>query len=431
MVFTGIWNEYGVTRQLTLEQLHDVCLQNSIEFSEDASSSELRELLHKNNVVPLASMFEDFDDSKDPSSPTAAALRIRNWKVNARSPSFLVCKIDDLDLQDSTIEFYQHINGGLGSSGVFVAQTKDGVLVVKEAPSPVSTLFANSLGSGMCNQLFLLDEALETFPVRWGVPSTRLLARENPNFAHIIDGLSKLENVRNSGQGCDIPRIQRLSLCRYILLIEFVPGKTLYNMHPDRTKLILDERVLSTIGSTLLFDMLINNFDRVPSIWNNEGNAANLIFQTSEDNDGGECCSGISLIDQTVTSISHEEQRQKYMEKVYAFVSGAVKGELAVAEPLQGFFLTNTYNTCDIGEKGMKALLNGFCKSIDLIRKGKALRELINAAAVHVTTVFSNAEIDEEQTKLAREQLQEVDAFVNEVYQTVVAAADGIPLIQN
>ena len=39
------------------------------------------------------------------------------------------------------------------------------------------------------------------------------------------------------------------------------------------------EAVLESIGAIIAMDMLLNNFDRTPFVWDHEGNANNIMFQ--------------------------------------------------------------------------------------------------------------------------------------------------------
>lgn len=75
----------------------------------------------------------------------------------------------------------------------------------------------------------------------------------------------------------------------YILLQEYIPAITLDKIGEKRA-----ERCMSTnyadassrlinIGRIVAGDLLINNMDRFPVIWDNDGNYGNILFEVKTD----------------------------------------------------------------------------------------------------------------------------------------------------
>jgi hypothetical protein len=72
------------------------------------------------------------------------------------------------------------------------------------------------------------------------------------------------------------------------LLMEFIPGaKMLTGETPASAAEVfgsstpLGQQNLRDLGKIVAFDMLINNTDRIPAVWDNNGNLGNLLFDTT------------------------------------------------------------------------------------------------------------------------------------------------------
>merc|ERR1712137_261885 len=85
------------------------------------------------------------------------------------------------------------------------------------------------------------------------------------------------------------------------------------------------------MGAVAVCDVLINNWDRLllPPIFSKEGNPTNLIFTKggNGDGDGDGKFIAVALIDQAITPILHQENCEKYLQKVRDFFSGALRHE--------------------------------------------------------------------------------------------------------
>jgi hypothetical protein len=100
----------------------------------------------------------------------------------------------------------------------------------------------------------------------------------------------------------------RLDGQKYAILFEFSRGTALKSATDPGGS--LGDAVLRQLGGVLLFDVLINNWDRMPlrGVWTNEGNLGNVLVD-------GE---NVTIIDQTMTVIP-VQHRAPYLAAVDAF----------------------------------------------------------------------------------------------------------------
>jgi hypothetical protein len=97
------------------------------------------------------------------------------------------------------------------------------------------------------------------------------------------------------------------------VLMEFFPGFTLKDpeVRSFLSSPVSGPKLLHQLGSMILVDMLLNNFDRTPCIWSHLGNANNLIFRHS---DGGNV--DLCTIDQGCSPIINEQGLVAYLLNV-------------------------------------------------------------------------------------------------------------------
>eukprot|EP00930_Biecheleria_cincta_P085022 TRINITY_DN74448_c0_g1_i1.p1 TRINITY_DN74448_c0_g1~~TRINITY_DN74448_c0_g1_i1.p1 ORF type:complete len:285 (-),score=48.95 TRINITY_DN74448_c0_g1_i1:297-1151(-) len=88
------------------------------------------------------------------------------------------------------------------------------------------------------------------------------------------------------------------------------------------------------LGRLMAFDMLINNFDRAPLVWTNDGNLSNVMLGSSLDSVVG--------IDQAVAPITHKQGMLTYLQRVQRTVLELRKGELDVLAAVKNAILVNT-----------------------------------------------------------------------------------------
>ena len=75
----------------------------------------------------------------------------------------------------------------------------------------------------------------------------------------------------------------------FILIEEYIPAVTLHNMGSNRADRCFNvaypdaSNRLINIGKIIAADIVLNNPDRMPMIWDNHGNSTNLLFEIKTD----------------------------------------------------------------------------------------------------------------------------------------------------
>eukprot|EP00039_Didymoeca_costata_P006942 m.94873 g.94873 ORF g.94873 m.94873 type:complete len:326 (-) comp13463_c0_seq1:35-1012(-) len=198
-----------------------------------------------------------------------------------------------------------HIPGGLGSSGVFLANGPQGAVVLK----PVR--------SSACSEVFASRIAKH---IGLQAPSIRILSKDDYRAA-----MRSMRSSLFSPPG-DKHRLQDQRL-QELLLIEYVAGVPLYLSQSFKAELEkstenfgegYDCVILKQLGEICALDMLLNNMDRIPFAHKNEGNISNVIV--GHDNT-------VYAIDQALMVIKNENMRAGYC--------AALKAALAEAQSMQ------------------------------------------------------------------------------------------------
>ena len=100
----------------------------------------------------------------------------------------------------------------------------------------------------------------------------------------------------------------------FFMLMEYVPNAVTADEElPDNV--ILSEAVWCHIGAMYMFDVLINNWDRIPgNMWDNEGNAGNILFSCQPEDNGDHV--KLVLIDQSISHITAPDNLEIYLRRV-------------------------------------------------------------------------------------------------------------------
>lgn len=205
-----------------------------------------------------------------------------------------------------------------GSEGVLFVELQGKQAVVVKAPLyVVSEMFGNVL----CGRLGVM------------CPNVRLVASSSPEGKLLVEFLVKADAWRNPEER----KVQAMLSARPLfLVIEYVQArdlaswfgpeshawsKAVFGLGPSDSPGLLShhgKEVLRSLGALVAFDLIINNFDRLPCVWDNKGNASNLMFA----NASAEPLS----IDNMVFCIAPEHARAtaKYMERVKEVVADCI-----------------------------------------------------------------------------------------------------------
>jgi len=177
-------------------------------------------------------------------------------------------------------------------------------------------------------------------------------------------------------------------------LMEFCPGCDFYSENFDASVFVKDSpyrrQYLSDIGRILIYDVILNNWDRLPLVWDNEGNLGNFFWCKNENQ-------RIMAIDNTTTAIMLPTAKQKYLEKVQSLVEQILKynGGDATAFPLlqkmRQYFIDQFDQ--DMGETGVKFLVEGMVVGIHNVIEGVTrdkLQACVDQYKTEVDTVIAS-----------------------------------------
>lgn len=258
--------------------------------------------------------------------------------------------------------------GGLGSLGVFLLNLKNngGVIVFKQgSSSSASELF--------CSLLYK-ELGIAT-------PSMRVLPKAE--FLKIIDQLGDV-CFKEPGAG---DHLQSQGKQRGAVGMQFAKGVTL--KHPNIVTYLRDEviaeKLLFQFGEVIAIDMLVNNFDRTPAIWDHEGNANNILIDVS-----GDGTVTVQAIDQQCTAIRdppHEDKNiPAYLSKVRAALEEAYTKNTA-GEHISRIrkFIKAWANDVDIGDKGCAHIQRGLLEAAVRIAVKNNFAELYQATITKFT----------------------------------------------
>lgn len=156
----------------------------------------------------------------------------------------------------------------------------------------------------------------------------------------LIRRLLELEPLRNAATPhAGLPRIIRTRDVFMLLGLDFIPPNQ--KTKTNNTLVSMDQ--CSALGSMLIYDILINNWDRlrVDALWDHRGggNAENVIFTGNH----------ISLIDQAVTDIMDTKMKTTYLRNVQNFVT-EVCSQPDVTRPNQALDPIFAHFLVDLGQ---------------------------------------------------------------------------------
>merc|ERR1712062_927972 len=95
-----------------------------------------------------------------------------------------------------------------------------------------------------------------------------------------------------------------------LAILEYIDGVPMMGVpaHEHLTHARGDPVLWLQLGRLMAFDMLINNFDRLPLAWSNEGNLGNIML--------GSRLEPVVGIDQCVNPITHPAGLSCYLQRV-------------------------------------------------------------------------------------------------------------------
>jgi hypothetical protein len=183
-----------------------------------------------------------------------------------------------------------------GSAGVIFCRCAGGTFVIKGCATVAQEMFSAQLAR------VLGITAPRARLVSWPGNEWQMLQK------HVKRHL--LRRGLNDPSAATVRRKVEKELDRpHILIFELVPGVGLDSLPPqDLAAKLKGSGGMRAVGAVCAFDVILNNADRLPLLWNNNGNVANLMFCESWNQ--------VVAIDQAAFSVPSGAGRDDYLRSV-------------------------------------------------------------------------------------------------------------------
>ncbi|PRP75788.1 hypothetical protein PROFUN_08782 [Planoprotostelium fungivorum] len=242
-------------------------------------------------------------------------------------------------------------------SELFFVELEAGVVALKGSLTIASDIFANNLA---------IVAGLED------VPKMRVVVEQDSEWGQMTENLWRMEatkreaGLKNEESNSKLAKslLGRVSF----IMMEFVRGHDLQSLLGEEEgklirRIFAKREVLEAIGHLIAFDLYVNNWDRFPYVWMNNGNPKNVMFNIRKEKVLG--------IDHTFTSIDPEqfgENCEKYLQSVQEAIEEAAAHpdkESSQTKRVRDFLLE--HSKVDIGEDGSKVIQRGLLKGVSMI----------------------------------------------------------------
>lgn len=261
------------------------------------------------------------------------------------------------------------------SGGIFTLQLPSGAVCVKGGAMSVGDLFAQRLASAL---------GVRTASMRV-VPGT-----EDENVS-----------IRRAMRTVAADDEELMTLVRYkmrrgdLAVVEFVNGCVMMGLPANQHLQQVDCGTWRELGRLMAFDMLLNNLDRLPLAWTNDGNLGNVMLGSSQ--------GAVVGIDQSVHPISHPDGLLRYLDRVREAALEARDGEGRHFEAVRSAIATNTAVTP--GTEALQSLRGGCLEllaSVVRLEASAGLDTVLSAVSSDALSAFAHAaEIDEHRCRVA------------------------------
>lgn len=303
-----------------------------------------------------------------------------------------------------------HMSGGSG--GATLVRFPSGVLCVKPqklgaAGELCATVLANFLNIRAAAIRVLSFESEE------GRQAAMAMRKKEPALPEHVEYVRQL-----------LPQAGR----EFLGVLEFVPGVGLQGVEARDVLLALPSeklrRVWREVGRLTALDALMNNLDRVPLLWDNDGNTANVMLGTLTAE-----APEVVGIDQAVVSINAGPGRDRYLERLSQLASCAKAGrwdQVGVATAAQWLPTTGLRQSQECLESSCgvasdpEALLEGLGEVFTHIAAASddgSLRQALAGAAAEARRVFETAT-----ARVGLTELESMEEFVSVTGATIAEA---------
>jgi len=167
--------------------------------------------------------------------------------------------------------------------------------------------------------------------------------------------------------------------------------------------------VLHQLGSLIALDCVLNNVDRAPAIWHNDGNLSNVMVTVE----------GVVGIDQQVNAISDASGKERYLKSLADFCGESAQGSTTTASAKR--IATAIQDNCgvELDETSLQTILQGAATVFRRIKESKDdLTTAIKALDHKMRGIFGRASAD-----VGLPQLEKMTDFLVECVETLASAS--------
>lgn len=254
-----------------------------------------------------------------------------------------------------------------GSGGVFVLKVPEGTVCVRGAELCTGELFAQLLATA-------LD--VRTAQLRVVGPHTS----ELQSVRRGLNGATPLEEDHGLKRW-------KLASCDSLAVMEYIEGVPMMGMPAhEHIGAVRGRTLWVQLGRLMALDMLINNFDRLPLVWSNEGNLGNVML--------GSGLGAVVGIDQCVNPIRHAGGLNTYLQRVRLAVEEARDAPARAFAAVKGAILNNT--AIDLDDVEVRGLCDGCVElltEVSRLSASGALEETLLAISSEVDRSFIASDI--------------------------------------
>jgi len=249
-----------------------------------------------------------------------AEARAASWQKLSPAP------LDTVSWEEATDVKWCHG----GSGGVFVLKVPEGTVCVKGAELRAGELFAQLLATALGVRTAQL----------------RVVGPHEPEIKSVRGGLQRATPLEEE-HGM---KRWKLASCDSLAVMEYVDGVPMMGMPAHQHIGAVRERTLWVqLGRLMAFDMLINNFDRLPLAWSNDGNLGNVMLSSR--------LGPVVGIDQCVNPIRHAAGLSTYLQRVRRAIEEARDGPARAFTAVKIAILNNT--AIDLDDVEVRGLCDG------------------------------------------------------------------------
>jgi hypothetical protein len=250
-----------------------------------------------------------------------------------------------------------------GSGGAYIVSFADQKVCVKGSPCLPAELFASLLSD------------------RLGVRVARVRAVRQPEEVAAVRGCLMSAEPEEESDG--LKAAQYASSLVTSSTVEYVDGVPMMGLaaHELIKSKASNDALWQQLGRLMAFDMLINNFDRLPLAWSNDGNLGNVMIHRNGD--------ALIGIDQAINPILNAQGLERYLQRL-ADVTWKMRTDVKSALASVKTAIWNNV-AVELSERQMEAIQQGclsFAQAMKTMLESGTFHDHLQAVAAEVVEVF-------------------------------------------